>query len=194
MQTPIRRVLTRLGRPGVVWTLAALELLVLAAENLLHFPLSVPYMRAATGGSVYLDMCAFCSATEVQSQLTAFGERGRLLQAWLLLSIDVVIPVLSCALAVAVFSLGLRPGRARRVLLGLASSALLLDFAENAAIGASLLQYPATRDLTAGAVGLLSGFKFIAYVLVLLALLGVGVRRWFGHRSAVGEHASAPRA
>lgn len=151
-------------------------------------------MRAAAGGYVYLDMCAFCSATQVQSQLTAFEGRGRLLQIWLLVSGDILIPVLSCALVVAAFSLGLRPGRLRRVLLGLTFSALLLDFTENLSIGATLLQYQATSRLTAGAVGLLSGFKSLACGLVLLAVVALGVRRWLGRRPTVGEHAAAPRA
>lgn len=49
------------------------------AENLLTFPLSVPYMRA-TSGRVYLDFCAFCSGGEIREEITAFGLRGRMLQ------------------------------------------------------------------------------------------------------------------
>lgn len=157
----------------------------LALENAADFPLSVPFLRRSTGHA-YLDMCAFCSGGHVASEVTALGERGRLLQALLLPTVDIVIPVLACAFGVyalrAWWPGGWAP-RARRVASALPWAAMFLDFAENGTIVGLLLGYPGSSGTLASAEGILSGLKFAAYGLVVLtvaavALLRTAMPRW----------------
>ena len=165
----------RLGRPRTAWILAALEVAGLGVVNRLDFPLSVPYVRRLTG-HVYLDMCAFCSSGVVENELRALGDRGRLLQALLLCTIDLLIPILSCALGVSALTALTRNGRGSgwtRWLLALPLAAMTLDFAENGAIAALLLRYPEPAPLLAAFEGIFSGLKFAAYGATVIAILGL---------------------
>lgn len=152
---------------------------VMALENAADFPLSVPFLRRSTG-HVYLDMCAFCSGDRVASEVNALGERGRLLQALLLPTVDVVIPVLSCAFGVyalrALWPEGWAP-RARRVASLLPWAAMLLDFTENGTIVGLLLGYPSPSLALASAEGLISGLKFAAYGAVVLTVAAAAFLR-----------------
>lgn len=176
-------------RAGTVALLAVLEAAALGSENLLHFPLSIPYLRDLTGGHAYLDLCAFCSGSHVQGELAALGGQGRLLQALLLGSVDLVIPALSClfGLASLLFLTEKHRGRWVAVVLSLPLLALGLDLAENASI-LGLLAQPSVAGTAmgdtemgntglAGAVGVLSGLKFLAYGSVLLTLAALGMLR-----------------
>jgi hypothetical protein len=165
--------------------LTVLEAGVLAAENLLDYPLSVPYMRRLTGHP-YLDMCAFCSASEVRTQLDDFGERGRALQLLLMPTIDVVIPVLSFAFGSVALAILLREARARwaRGVRMLPLAAMVLDFAENATIVMLVRAYPTPLPAVAGAMGVLTGLKFLAYGASLAAILALTGARLVGRREA----------
>jgi hypothetical protein len=155
-----------------VGVLLVLETLLLGCENLLDFPLSVPFMRRTTGHP-YLDMCAFCSAPQIQAQLDDFGDAGRKLQLLLMPTVDVAIPVLSCAFAASALTL-LRRERRRgwlRWLRLLPFAAMALDFAENAGIVALVAAFPRRLDGVAALTGLLSGLKFCAYASSLAAIV-----------------------
>jgi hypothetical protein len=153
------------------WVLLVLEVVVLGAENVLDFPLSVPFMRRVTGYP-YLDMCAFCSPAEIREQLDAFGPTGRSLQLWLMPTVDVVIPLTSWALGTVGLALmvGVRSSWSRALLL-VPIAALALDLSENAAIVGLVLAYPARLDSLARAAGLLTGTKFVAYGAGVISLL-----------------------
>jgi hypothetical protein len=177
----MNRLLSSIDRAATarrVAVLAVLEVLLLGCENLLDFPLSVPFMRRTTGHP-YLDMCAFCSAPEIRAQLDAFGDAGRGLQLWLMPTIDVAIPVLSCVFASAALAVLLR-GRARWWATGvrlLPFVAMALDFAENAGIITLVSAYPRELPAVAAATGLLSGVKFGAYGATVVAMIGlIGAR------------------
>jgi hypothetical protein len=160
------------------WLLLMLDVLVLGAENLLLFPLSVPYMREVSG-QVYLDFCAFCSGATVNEQVVEFGPRGRALQLWLLPTVDVLIPVLSCLTAMV----ALRRFAPRQVrLLALPMATMLLDFAENAAIASVILSYPVQQPEVATLLGLLSGFKFVGYAATALSAMCAAMS-WRAKRS-----------
>lgn len=156
-------------RPRGRWVLGLFvaELAVLACVNLLRFPLSVPSMRALTG-ETYLDMCSFCSAAEEHRILTAFGALGRATQLRLLVSIDLVIPLLSAAFGVTALAYFAR----RRWLLALPLLAMVLDFAENAAIASAVWAYPTPAS---GIAGVLSGLKALAYVATVIAILATAI-------------------
>src|SRR5215467_5012810 len=127
---PLVRIVDKLGRPRTALLLTALQIAVLSAVNGLDFPLSVPYLRRVTGQG-YLDFCNYCSAAAVQSRVDALGVQGRLLQALLLSTIDIVIPTLSCLFgiaALAALTRRWRPGAsATGWLLAMPVAALLLD-------------------------------------------------------------------
>ena len=170
------QIVNNLGRPRTALILAVLLAAVLGAVNGLDFPLSVPYQRRVTGHG-YLDFCSYCSADAVQSQVEALGVEGRLLQALLLCTIDIVIPVLSCLFGIAAIAALTRRWRARgsaiRWLLAIPVAAMLLDFAENWSIVGLLIRYPAPSPGLAGLEGLFSGLKNTAYALVVVSIVAL---------------------
>jgi len=172
--TPLAQIINKLGRPRTALLLTVFEIVVLGAVNLLDFPLSVPYQHRVTGQG-YLDFCNYCPAAAVQKQVEALGVRGRLLQALLLCTIDIVIPTLSCLFGIAALSALTSRWRVRSSAIGwvlaLPLAAILLDFGENLSIVGLLIQYPATSPILAGLEGLLSGLKVTAYGLVAVSIV-----------------------
>jgi hypothetical protein len=168
------RLVDRLGRTRTALFLLVLEVAVLGAVNGLDFPLSVPYLHRVTGQG-YLDFCNFCSSAAVQTQVEALGVEGRLLQALLLCTIDIVIPTLSCLFGISVLAALTRSWRAHGSsigwLLALPVVAMLLDFGENGAIVGLLIRYPAPAPVLAGFEGLLSGLKVTAYGSVVISIV-----------------------
>jgi hypothetical protein len=168
------RIIDKLGHPRTALILAALMVGVLGAVNGLDFPLSVPYQHRVTGQG-YLDFCNYCSAAAVQSQVDALGERGRLLQALLLSTIDILIPTLTCLFGIAALAALTRRWRARGSSIGWLPAipvvAMLLDFAENWSIVGLLIRHPARSPVLAGLEGLLSGLKVTAYGLVVVSIV-----------------------
>jgi hypothetical protein len=174
------RHLDKLSRPRTALALAALEVVVLAAVNLLDFPLSVPWLRRTTGHA-YLDMCAFCSAATIRTELEALGPKGRMAQALLLVTIDVLIPTLSCLFGLSALAALTKPWRDRGAtlewLFALPLLAMLLDFAENATIAVLLIRFPGEASALAALQGLFTGLKFAAYGAVGVAIFGAAITR-----------------
>jgi hypothetical protein len=170
--------LNKLKEPKIAAVTAILLVMVLGVVNGLDFPLSVPYIVHNTGHN-YLDMCAFCGPSEVQSELAALGERGRILPATLLSTIDVLIPLLSFIFGFSMLGvLGKSlQGALPRFLQALPWAALSLDFAENGFIIALLVGYPTPDRTVAGLEGIASGLKFAAYGGVLLSVFILGIIR-----------------
>src|SRR3569623_1106925 len=96
----------RLSRPRTAAILAAAIAIVLALGNGLDFPRSVPSLVRQTGHR-YLDMCAFCSASQIHAELVGLGEHGRLLQGVLFSTIDILIPGLSLLAGLVVIAISL---------------------------------------------------------------------------------------
>ena len=168
------QIIDKLGRSRTALTLTILEIAVLGVVNGLDFPLSVPYQHRVTGQG-YLDFCNYCSAAAVQSQVDALGVQGRLLQALLLCTIDIVIPTLSCLFGIAALAALTRRWRAQDSSIGwlfaIPVAAMLLDFGENWSIVGLLIRYPAPSPVLAGLEGLLSGLKVTAYGLVAVLIV-----------------------
>jgi hypothetical protein len=172
--------LDRVATPRRVAVLLLLELIVLGCENLLVFPLSVPYFRRVTGRA-YLDTCAFCSANSIYAQLDAFGPLGRRLQLLLFATVDVVVPTLSGLFgALGIALLTRSQGRTRprlRWLVLVPIAAALLDFTENAVIALLTIRYPEHMDGVATIAGFVTGMKTIAYLLTAVMLVAFALRR-----------------
>src|SRR3569832_2897244 len=166
--------LDRLSRPRTAAILAAAIAIALAVVNGLDFPLSVPSLVRQTGHR-YLDMCAFCSASQIHAELVGLGEHGRLLQGVLFSTIDILIPGLSLLAGLAVIGATTRHMRHRRLLLALPIIAAALDIVENAAIIALLVAFPAPAPSLAALQGIVSGLKFIAFLSVVVVLFVLSV-------------------
>jgi hypothetical protein len=168
------------GRPRTATASLVVLVAVLGVVNGFDFPLSVPFVVRETGHR-YLDMCAFCGRDRVEAELVGLGTRGRLLQATLLASIDIIIPVVSYVAGVAVIAALRRRSRdpLSRLLLLLPLLALVLDVTENGLILALLLGYPSPSHTVAGLEGVASGIKFLAYGAVALTMVVLGAARLF---------------
>jgi hypothetical protein len=165
--------LDRLATGRAVAALLVIDLALFASVNLLSFPLSVPDMKALTGAS-YLDMCALCSADDVIRQLAGFGDAGRAQQLRLAVSLDIAIPLVTCAfgtLALVRFTRG-----HRRWPIYLPALAAVLDLAENAAIVALIRTYPDVPRSLAAAQGWICGAKFVAYAVTAVAVVSAAAR------------------
>jgi hypothetical protein len=187
--------LDRVATSRRVALLLVLELLVLGCENLLVFPLSVPWFHRLTGRA-YLDMCAFCSADEVYEHLDAFGPVGRTAQLLLVASVDVVIPTLSGlfgALGIALLRRSARepPPRFRWLVL-VPLLAALLDFTENALIVLLTMSYPDRMEHVATIAGVVTGMKSIAYVLTAVLLVVLALRRRLAQSKSVRDPMGLP--
>jgi len=165
----------RLARPRILLLLLALEVLLLGSVNGFDFPLSVPFMIRTTGCS-YLDMCAFCSATQIYDRLQAFGSAGRHLQLLLLTTVDIAIPVTSGLFGVAALISLSRDFRVKWLWF-VPIAATVLDLLENTGIASLVLSYPMRLDILAGLTGFISGVKFCAYALTLVLILLLGIVR-----------------
>src|SRR3569832_1044008 len=161
--------LDRLSRPRTAAILAAASAIVLALVNGLDFPLSVPSLVRQTGHR-YLDLCAFCSASQIQAELVGLGEHGRLLQGVMFSTIDILNPGHSLHAGLAEIGSTTRHMRHRRLLLSLPIFAAALDIIENAAFFALLVAFPAPAPSLAALQGIVSGLKFIAYLVVVVVL------------------------
>lgn len=165
--------LDRVATPRRVVALLILELLALGCENLLDFPLSVPYLRRLTGHA-YLDLCAFCSAGQIYAHLDAFGAIGRKLQLLLVSTVDIAIPAMSGALGALGIALLTRSRREARPelrwLILVPTAAMLLDYTENVLIAILTSRYPAHLERLAATLGLVSGVKTTAYLLTVVIL------------------------
>jgi nucleoside-diphosphate-sugar epimerase len=126
-----------LDRRGVFGALLVLAVSAFLAENLLHFPLSVPYMKELANGAPMLDLRIGYRSEAAYHFFDVLGKTGRSAYLHLLWSIDVVLPALFGFFLSGAIRRG--PFRAWRSipLLGTA-----FDYAENIAITILLLRYP----------------------------------------------------
>ena len=157
------------GRRAVLLFILALALLL--PINLLDFPGSVPYMRRVSGNA-YLDMQGFYTAARAYQLLDAFGPQGRRLQLLLSTTFDVVIPLLAGAFGAVSITWSFRRafGRPSRLAL-VALGAAALDYLENAALIVLLTAYPRHLDVVAGAAGVFTALKGVAYGATILVVV-----------------------
>ena len=175
-------------RFAMVRTLAvlfALEVVLLGCVNAFDFPLSGPFMQRMTGHK-YLDMCAFCSAPRIYTELDGFGNTGRQIQLAMLLTIDIAIPLVSGLFGVVALSVLVKK-EGFRWFLWVPVAAALLDYLENTGIATLLAGYPNHLNGVAAFTGWLSGVKFCAYSLTALLIVVFALRRLRGAFRARGR-------
>jgi len=159
-------------QPSHFTILSVLTIGVLLAENLLYFPLSVPYMKVLAGGTPLLDMRLSYTPGAAYHLLDVLGPTGRSSYLKLLWGIDLILPSLfGFFLSSAIRRGGFRAWRAVP-LLGSAC-----DYAENGAITVLLVHYPMQEPALAQFASILTLAKFVFYTSgVFLALAGVFAR------------------
>ena len=159
-------------RRGVFAVLFALAIGAFFAENLLYFPLSVPYMKELAAGAPLLDMRPGYTPEAAYHLFDVLGQSGRGAYLKLVWTIDLLLP----ALFGVFLSSAIRRG-AFRAWQSVPLLAAACDYAENITITILLLRYPVQE---AGLVQLASLFTVVKLVLyasgVLLAVGGFVAR------------------
>jgi hypothetical protein len=158
-------------RRGVLALLLPLTICVLVAENVLYFPLSVPYMKDLASGAPLLDMRLGYSPAAAYHLLDVLRQPGREAYLRLLWTIDLVLP----ALFGASLAFAIRQGTFRRWL-SIPLVAAMCDYAENIAITILLLRYPAQQPGFARLASVFTITKLVLYTSGLLLAIG-GYRR-----------------
>lgn len=176
-------------RPQRVWPLALLALAAIVYENASGGPLSIPWLARRAHGLPILDARLHYAPGDVWSLLSALGAGGRHSYLTLLWTVDLVLP--------ALFALALSRAISRGPLARwkpLAWLAGCSDYAENIAISALLLGYPARREWLALLAALLTSVKFALYASAALAALATPLLARRDVRRAAAAGATPRRA
>jgi hypothetical protein len=144
----------------------------LLAENFLHFPLSLPYMKDLAAGAPLLDMRLGYTPDAAYHLFDMLGQKGRGTYLTLLWTIDLSLP--------ALFGLFLSSAIRRGTFRACQSIPLLAaacDYAENITITMLLLRYPTHEQALAQLASIFTVTKLILYGTgLLLAVVGFLVR------------------
>lgn len=176
----IHRMLIRIASGKLLAVLALLLFPLILSVNLLDMPISLPRMKALTGGRTILDMLPFYTAEKAYQMLTAYGPAGRQHYLRILASVDILLPILAASFLAVALTLVFPAGHPLRTLNVAPVLALCSDYAENAAALALLLHYPSRLDGVASLAGVFTLTKHVLYwgsVLLVLYGLAVGARR-----------------
>ena len=156
-------------RPSNFSILPVLTVGAFLAENLLYFPLSIPYMKDLARGMPLLDMRPGYTPEAVYHLFDVLGPTGQRSYLKLLWTIDLVLPSLfGFFLSSAIRRGGFRAWRTVP-LLGSAC-----DYAENIAVTVLLMHYPMQELALAQFASIMTLAKFVFYTSgVFLAVAGV---------------------
>ena len=145
----------------------ALAIGAFLAENLLYFPLSVPYMKVLAAGAPLLDMRPGYSPGAAYDLFDVLGQTGRGAYLRLLWTIDLLLP--------AIFGLFLSSTIARGAFRSCRSIPLVAaacDYAENITITILLLRYPMHEPALAQLASIFTVTKLVLYASGLLLAVG----------------------
>jgi hypothetical protein len=142
------------------------------AENLLHFPLSVPYMKGLASGMPLLDMRPGYTPGDVYELFDVLGQAGRNAYLRLFWTIDLFLPALFGLSLASAIRLGSFYAWRSLPLLGTAC-----DYAENITITLLLRRYPMHEPAFARLASVFTIMKLILYTSgLLLAIAGFLMR------------------
>jgi hypothetical protein len=139
----------------------------LLAENMLYFPLSVPYMKELAAGAPLLDMRPGYSPDAAYHLFYVLGQTGRGAYLKLLWTVDLLLP--------ALFGLFLSSAIRRGAFRGWHSIPLVAaacDYSENIAITILLLRYPMHEPVLAQLASIFTVTKLFLYASGLLLAVG----------------------
>ncbi len=163
---------------------------VFVGTHLVSYPGSVAHFLKATGGQKILDMQASASAAETYERLAAMGESGRALYLRLIVTVDIVFPIVMLIFLVTLARFAAQRAGLRRwtkaMLVALPVMYFGFDMLENVSSLAMLLRYPDQLVWVAGAIGSLTrakrGFMLLALVVPHVLLVLVQVSGWWRAR------------
>ena len=159
-------------RRTVFAVLFALTIGALLGENLLYFPLSVPYMKELAAGAPLLDMRPGYTPADVYDLFDRLGQSGRGAYLRLLWTIDLLLPALFCLF----LSSAIRRG-AFRASQSIPLLAAVCDYAENIMVTILLLRYPMHEPALVQLASVFTVTKLVLYASgLLLAISGFLVR------------------
>jgi hypothetical protein len=147
--------------------LFALATGALLAENLLRFPLSVPYMKELAAGAPLLDMRPGYTPDDVYHLFDTLGQSGRGAYLRMLWTIDLVLPALFGLFLCSAMRRGaFRASRSIPVL------AAVCDYAENIMVTILLLRYPMHEPAFVQLASVFTVTKLVLYASGLLLAIG----------------------
>ena len=158
--------------------LFALAIGAFLAENLLYFPLSVPYMKDLAAGAHLLDMRPGYSPGAAYDLFDVLGQTGRGAYLRLLWTIDLLLPALFGLFLSSAIRRGAFPSWQSVPLLAAAC-----DYAENITITILLLRYPTREPAFAQLASIFTVTKLVLYTSGLLLAVGGFLMRFM--RTAV---------
>jgi NAD dependent epimerase/dehydratase family enzyme len=168
--------------------LAAVTLAAFLAEDLLMFPLSVPYMKALAAGARLLDMRPAYTPGAVYQLFDVLGNSGRNAYLQLLWSVDLLLPALFGSFLAGAIARG-----AIRRLRSLPLLAAACDYAENIAITTLLLLYPEHHSVIAYVAAGLTTVKLALYASSALAAVGGALMKFLDIKLPLRRRADAMR-
>lgn len=171
---------------GVLAALAG-ALFVLAVTHFLPLPGTLSDVMRKSGGHQILDLQPAFSSEAVYQRLSAFGEAGREAYLRMMLSVDIVFPLVFTTFLglLALYAVGRRPPPRflRLLLLLLPFGYLIPDLSENLSIAWLIHEYPNRHDGLASALGYITVFKRICmYAALLLPLVLLSLNLTSGRR------------
>ena len=147
--------------------LLTLTIGALLVENLLYFPLSVPYMKELAAGAPLLDMRPGYTPDDVYHLFDMLGQSGRGAYLRLLWTIDLLLPALFCLF----LSSAIRRG-AFRASQSIPLLAAVCDYAENIMVTILLLRYPMHEPALVQLASVFTVTKLLLYASGLLLAIG----------------------
>jgi hypothetical protein len=147
--------------------LSALTIGAFLGENLLYFPLSVPYMKDVAAGAPLLDMRPGYTPEAAYHLFDVLGQSGRGAYLKLVWTIDLLLP----ALFGVFLSSAIRRG-AFRAWQSVPLLAAACDYAENITITILLLRYPVHEPAFAQLASFFTVTKLVLYASGLLLAVG----------------------
>ena len=154
--------------------LTALALSACVVENTFDFVGSVPYFKRISAGLGILDLLPLPNPERAHRVLELLGADGRRQYALLLLTFDILFPLL--------LALVFRAWLGKR-LHWLPWATLGLDYAENLCCGVLLATFPHESVALAALAGILTALKMLGYVGCLVALAFTAWQSLRGHES-----------
>ena len=147
--------------------LFALTIGAFLGENLLYFPLSVPYMKELAAGAPLLDMRPGYTPDDAYRLFDILGQFGRGAYLRLLWTIDLLLPALFSLFLTSAIRRGAFPASRSIPLL-----AAMCDYAENIMFTVLLLRYPLREPALVQLASVFTVTKLVLYASGLLLAIG----------------------
>jgi len=147
--------------------LLTLTIGALLVENLLYFPLSVPYMKELAAGAPLLDMRPGYTPDDAYHLFDVLGQSGRSAYLRLLWTIDLLLPALFGLFLSSAIGRGAFPATRSIPLL-----AAVCDYAENITVTTLLLRYPLHQPPLVQLASVFTVTKLVLYASGLLLAIG----------------------